>query len=111
MPEERPGRNVDATALAAELAGDTPPVLLDVREPWEAQLASIGGSVLIPMGQLRDRLGELDADAPVVVYCHTGVRSARALEWLEQSGFEHARHLTGGIDAWSAKVDPTVPRY
>lgn len=111
MPEERAGRNVDATALAAELEGGAPPVLLDVREPWEAQLASIAGSVLIPLGQLHDRLDELDRDAPVVVYCHTGVRSARALEWLEQAGFERARHLTGGIAAWSAKIDPSVPRY
>lgn len=111
MPEERPGRNVGAETLAAELAGDAPPRLVDVREPWEAQLAAIPDSTLIPLGQLRDRLDELDPDAPLVVYCHTGVRSARALEWLEGAGFEHARHLTGGIDAWSAKVDPSVPRY
>lgn len=111
MPEERPDRNVDAPTLAAELASEAPPVLVDVREPWEAQLASIPNSVLIPLGQLRDRLDELDPDAEVVLYCHTGVRSATALSWLEQSGFEHARHLAGGIEAWSATVDPNVPRY
>jgi adenylyltransferase/sulfurtransferase len=67
--------------------------------------------VLIPLGELPDRVGELDPTAPVVVYCHHGVRSARALEVLENAGFTRARHLTGGIDAWSAKVDPDVPRY
>jgi adenylyltransferase/sulfurtransferase len=56
-------------------------------------------------------VGELDPAEPVVVYCHHGVRSARALEVLEKAGFARARHLTGGIDAWSVTVDPTVPRY
>jgi adenylyltransferase/sulfurtransferase len=86
-------------------------VLLDVRERPEASFASLPGSVLIPLGELPDRTGELDPAAPVVVYCHHGVRSARALEVLEKAGFSRARHLTGGIDAWSVKVDDTVPRY
>src|SRR5690606_9240567 len=111
VPEERPDRNIDVLALADELGSVAPPVLVDVREPWEAQLASIPGSTLIPLGQLRDRLDELDRDAEIVLYCHTGVRSGHALQWLEQSGFEHARNLTGGIAAWSAKVDPSVPTY
>jgi adenylyltransferase/sulfurtransferase len=118
LPEPDPARSVTPEQLAKLLAGpatggvhETPPVLLDVRERPEASYATLPGSVLIPLGELPDRVGELDPTAPVVVYCHHGVRSARALEVLENAGFTRARHLTGGIDAWSAKVDPDVPRY
>jgi adenylyltransferase/sulfurtransferase len=118
LREPDPDRSVTAEQLAKLLAGpttggvhETPPVLLDVRERPEASFASLPGSVLIPLGELPDRTGELDPAAPVVVYCHHGVRSARALEVLEKAGFSRARHLTGGIDAWSVKVDDTVPRY
>ncbi|MEO5534706.1 MAG: ThiF family adenylyltransferase [Pseudolysinimonas sp.] len=111
LPEIIPNRGLAPEELAAELSGDTPPVLLDVRERWESELVSIPGSVLIPLGELPDRLGELDADAPTVVYCHHGMRSDRALQFLERMEFAHARHLTGGVDAWAAKVDPSLPRY
>jgi adenylyltransferase/sulfurtransferase len=86
-------------------------VLLDVREPWEAELVQIPGSLLIPMSHIPERIGELDSDAETVVYCHLGVRSARVLEFLEQNGFSHARHLTGGVDAYAAKADPSLARY
>jgi adenylyltransferase/sulfurtransferase len=118
LREPDPARSVTAEQLAKLLAGpttggvhETPPVLLDVRERPEASFASLPGSVLIPLGELPDRVGELDPAEPVVVYCHHGVRSARALEVLEKAGFARARHLTGGIDAWSVTVDDTVPRY
>jgi adenylyltransferase/sulfurtransferase len=111
-------RSVTPEQLAKLLAGpetagihETPPLLLDVREVPEASFASLPGSVLIPLGELPDRLAELDPSAPIVVYCHHGVRSARALEVLEKGGFIRARHLTGGLDAWSVKVDAAVPRY
>jgi rhodanese-related sulfurtransferase len=67
--------------------------------------------VLIPLGQLPDRLDELDRNASIVVYCHHGVRSARALEVLEKAGFIKVRHLTGGIDAWRTQVDPEMAAY
>ncbi|MBX3193900.1 MAG: ThiF family adenylyltransferase [Microbacteriaceae bacterium] len=118
LREPDPGRAVTAEQLAKLLAGpttagvhETPPVLLDVRERPEASFASLPGSVLIPLGELPGRLDELDPDAPIVVYCHHGVRSARGLEVLERAGFTRARHLTGGIEAWSVLVDPAVPRY
>jgi adenylyltransferase/sulfurtransferase len=118
LREPDPARSVTAEQLAKLLAGpttggvhETPPLLLDVRERPEASFASLPGSVLIPLGELPDRVSELDPAEPVVVYCHHGVRSARALEVLEKAGFARARHLTGGIDAWSVTVDPTVPRY
>ncbi len=110
-PAERPGRNVGPRDLAAELQGEHPPRLLDVREPWEAAQAMLPGAELIPLNDLAAHLDEIDRDAPLVVYCHHGVRSARALEILETAGVANARHLTGGIDAWSAKVDPSIPRY
>ena len=103
--------DVDAPALAAELASDDPPFLLDVREPWEADIAAITGSTLIPLGELADRAGELDPAASVVVYCHLGVRSQYAAQQLASAGFGRVRNLVGGIDAWSRAVDPTVVRY
>ncbi|WP_448811411.1 ThiF family adenylyltransferase [Agromyces bauzanensis] len=102
---------VEAAALADELASAAPPLLLDVRESWEAQIAAIPGSVLIPLGELGDRAGELDPAASVVVYCHLGVRSRYAAEQLASVGFGAVRNLAGGIDAWSRTVDPAVARY
>lgn len=110
-PVDAPARTITPEQLRDELVGGTPPVLLDVREPWEAELVQIPGSVLIPMSLIPERMGELDSDAETVVYCHLGVRSARVLEYLEQNGFTEARHLTGGVDAYAAQADPSLPRY
>lgn len=86
--------------------------LLDVREPWEASLGAIHGSILIPMGDLPSRAHqELDPDAHIVVYCHHGARSLSATMWLREQGFSRTQSLAGGIDAWSQKIDPSVPRY
>ena len=116
LPEPTPAgpansRSYSAPELAVALEGAHPPVLLDVREDWEAAIAELPGSVRIPFGQLGARVGELDPAAPVVVYCHLGVRSAHALAFLEQSGFAQAAHLAGGIEAWAASVDPGMRRY
>lgn len=102
---------VQPQELAAELASATPPLLLDVREPWEAEFATIPGSTLIPLGEVGDRLDEVDPAASVVVYCHLGVRSAVAARALQRAGFDRVRNLAGGIDAWSRTVDDTVKRY
>ncbi len=106
-------RSVSARELAALLddASAQNPLLLDVREPHEVAVAALPGAVTIPLGELDARLGELDPTAPTVVYCHLGVRSATALARLEAAGFARARHLAGGIDAWSRTVDPALPRY
>ena len=85
--------------------------LLDVREPQEYEIARIGGATLIPLGQLPDRLDELKNAQHVVVHCHSGVRSARAVQFLRENGFPQAVNLAGGIDAWSERIDPTVPQY
>ncbi|WP_310383556.1 rhodanese-like domain-containing protein [Roseateles sp.] len=101
--------------LLALCSGSHPPLLLDVREPWEAQLASIRidgvRSVLLPMGQIPARLSELEATQPVVCYCHHGVRSLQVVAFLQRAGFDCVYNLAGGIDAWSLATDPSVPRY
>jgi molybdopterin/thiamine biosynthesis adenylyltransferase/rhodanese-related sulfurtransferase len=106
-------RSLSARELAALLddASAERPLLLDVRETYEVRLAALPAAVNVPLGELDARLGELDPTAPTVVYCHLGVRSATALARLEAAGFTRARHLAGGIDAWSRTVDPTLPRY
>ncbi|GAA3629325.1 adenylyltransferase/sulfurtransferase MoeZ [Microbacterium awajiense] len=102
---------VTAAELDALLDSDAPPVLVDVREPMELAIAALPGATHIPLGQLARRIDELDPDADTVVLCHHGVRSEAALAHLRHSGFARARHLAGGIDAWSRDVDPSVPRY
>jgi rhodanese-related sulfurtransferase len=93
------------------LAGPNPPLLLDVREPMEHAHVKIEGSKLIPMNDLPARVSELDKDAPLIAYCHHGVRSMHVVRWLRANGFGHAQSLAGGIDAWSAVVDPSLRRY
>ena len=86
--------------------------LIDVREPWEFETARIPNSMLIPMGDVPARAHqELDPDERLVVLCHHGMRSMNVTVWLRNQGFEQAQSLRGGIDAWSAEVDPAVPRY
>jgi len=86
-------------------------LLLDVREPQEYEIARIDGAVLIPLGELPERLGELAGASNIVVHCHSGMRSARAVQFLRQNGIGNAVNLEGGIDAWSERIDPAVPRY
>ena len=86
-------------------------VLIDVREPHEYQIARIPGARLIPLGELPKHLNELNPDADIVAHCKTGGRSQKAVDLLKQNGFRHVRNMTGGITAWSDKVDPTVPKY
>jgi molybdopterin/thiamine biosynthesis adenylyltransferase/rhodanese-related sulfurtransferase/molybdopterin converting factor small subunit len=86
-------------------------VLIDVREPYEYQTCRIPGSLLIPLGDLPKRFGELDQNADIVAHCKSGARSQKAVDLLKQNGFRNVRNMTGGILAWSDKVDPTVPKY
>ncbi len=86
-------------------------VLLDVREPYEAQICRIPGSRLIPLGELPKRLTELRSSDDIVVHCKSGGRSAKAAELLRNAGFQKIANLRGGILAWSDKVDPSVPKY
>jgi adenylyltransferase/sulfurtransferase len=86
-------------------------VLVDVREPHEYKIASIPGAKLIPLGEVPERLGELDPEADIVIHCKSGMRSAKACGILRGAGFKHVRNMKGGILAWSDKVDPYVPKY
>ena len=88
-----------------------PPVLVDVREPWEFELARIEGSLLVPLGQLPSRVDELPRDRPLVMVCHTGRRSQNAAMFLAQSGFADVQNLSGGVERWAVEVDPSMRRY
>ena len=88
--------------------------LIDVREPHEFATAKIEGAALIPMRTVPGELQDLQAkseEAPQNVFCHHGVRSLNVVLWLREQGVENCASMVGGIDAWSATVDPTVPRY
>jgi adenylyltransferase/sulfurtransferase len=85
--------------------------ILDVRNPPEFEIGAIEGSVRIPLPELQDRLGELDTRDHIIVHCHHGPRSTRAVNMLRKFGFTRAKNLKGGIDQWSIDVDPSVPRY
>jgi adenylyltransferase/sulfurtransferase len=84
--------------------------LLDVREPHEYEIVNLGGH-LIPLNELPERVHELDSSRDIVVHCHHGPRSSRAVGFLRQVGFKKVRNLAGGIDQWAAQVDPSLPRY
>ncbi len=92
------------------LACATPPVLLDVREKWERDIALLRDSFHIPLSEVVQRMPELPLAEPIVVFCHHGGRSGRAASWLRQNGYD-ATNLEGGIDAWAAEIDPSIPRY
>jgi rhodanese-related sulfurtransferase len=88
--------------------------LIDVREPNEFALARIAGGELIPMRQIPGELQTLEAradEAPLIVFCHHGVRSLNVVNWLRQQGLDACQSMAGGIDAWSVVIDPSVPRY
>ncbi len=109
---------VRPSALAAWFAqepADALPLLLDVREPWEVQLASVAATGFelraMPMNSVPAQLAALDPDRPVACLCHHGMRSQNVALFLERHGFERVANISGGIDAWSAECDPAVPRY
>ncbi len=94
---------------------DHNPLVLDVREPWELQTASVkpeGFELLnIPMQQIPASLNLLDEDRPIACLCHHGMRSMQVAVFLERQGYSQVSNLTGGIDLWTAERDPSVPRY
>ena len=102
---------VSAPELARRLAGPEPPVLLDVREPWEHDVARIPGARLVPLNSLPAALSTLDPAREYVIHCHHGVRSLMAAQFLKERGLERVANLSGGIAAWSEEVDPSVPQY
>ena len=105
-------RQLTARQLQERLAaGGEPPVILDVRQPWEAQICALPGARLIPMNDVPHHVAELNKDAETVVICHHGVRSYHAARYLESLGFGDVVNLSGGVAAWADEVDPAMPRY
>ncbi len=102
---------IDPRGLKAKLDRNEPVFILDVREPHEYQICSLPNSVLIPLGDLPKRVGELNSADDIVVHCKSGMRSAKAVNFLKTVGFTKLKNLKGGILAWSNDVDPTVPKY
>ncbi len=105
------GLEITPTELAAEMARDRVPILLDVREPYEWKIGHIDGSVHVPLGALREKLPEFVADDSFVTVCHHGMRSLLALEIMKSAGFENVKSLRGGVEAWALEVDPGMERY
>ncbi len=103
---------ITVAEVAEQLRGGRAPfVLLDVREPWEREIAAIHPSIHIPLAEVSQRLDELPRDRPVVVYCHSGARSAMVAGFLHARGFPRVANLEGGIDAWALEIDPELQRY
>jgi rhodanese-related sulfurtransferase len=100
-----------ALELAQRIAGPNLPLVIDVREPDEHQYCRIEGAQLKPLGEIATWAVSLDPQAEIVFQCHSGFHSAQATAYLQSLGFKHVYNLRGGIDAWSALVDPSVPRY
>ena len=90
---------------------DSPPLLLDVREPHEFKFCRIDGSVNIPMNRIFASLGELDPQREIVAICHHGMRSAQVANFLLSHGFEKVSNLKGGVAAWASEIDPSMPTY
>ena len=102
---------LDAASVAALLASDTPPYLIDVREPWEWAVSSLAerGARLIPLAELGDRLGEVPKETPVVVYCRSGQRGQSAARQLVAGGYGPVSNLSGGLLSWAESVEPGLP--
>lgn len=103
---------VSAKEVSERIARGDKLLLVDVREQWEYDLCRIPGAKLIPLGAIPASLNTLlDVDDDVICYCHHGMRSLDAAVWLRQQGVEGVKSMAGGIERWSAEVDPSVPRY
>ena len=106
-------RQISVDELARMLAAAEPVFLIDVRQPWEHETATLQGGVLIPLPELDERWTEARPPMPalIVTYCHHGIRSLGAAALLESRGLGPVASLAGGIEAWSLRIDPKIPRY
>ncbi|MEY2530345.1 MAG: sulfur-carrier protein adenylyltransferase/sulfurtransferase [Verrucomicrobiota bacterium] len=102
---------ISVSELKQKIDKKNPVVILDVRENFEYEIARIENSKLIPLDELPDRISELDQNAEIVALCHTGMRSARAVQFLQGRGFTRSFNLEGGIDAWAKQIDPAMQKY
>lgn len=102
---------IEVEELRDLLKSPDPPLIIDVREKWEADICSLPYARLIPLGSLPAHLAELPKDRKIVVHCHHGGRSARAVNYLIQQGYKDIFNLIGGIHNWSQRIDPNVKIY
>ena len=118
VPQQEPapvaglaGGEIEPAEVKTRIDRGDPFVLIDVREPHEYQICNIPYARLIPLGEVPKRVNELNSADEIVVHCKSGMRSAKAADFLRQAGFSKVKNMKGGILAWSEKVDPTVPKY
>ncbi|MHB1951021.1 MAG: rhodanese-like domain-containing protein [Acidiferrobacteraceae bacterium] len=104
-------RSMTVHELKERLAVEKPPLVLDVREPWEYALCQLPGSRHIPMREVPGRLGELSRDDEIVLVCHHGMRSQQVAMFLARQGFSRLYNLRGGVDAWAREIDPGMAVY
>jgi rhodanese-related sulfurtransferase len=103
---------ISPAEVKAKMDAGAPLRLIDVREPEEHAICRIDSALLLPMRSIPQHWQELDDGGPaLVVFCHHGVRSLSVVDWLRRQGLENCQSMAGGIDLWSATVDPSVPRY
>jgi rhodanese-related sulfurtransferase len=105
------GTETDVNELKRKIDAKEDFFLLDVREPNEYQIGKIPGTMLIPLGEVPQRVNEIPRDKEIIVHCKMGGRSAKAAAFLRQQGYTNVKNLKGGITDWSDKIDPKVPKY
>ena len=112
-PNPAASEELDPADAAAWLATDKAPMVIDCREHSEHALCHLPRNLLIPLAAIPARAPSVigGSNQPVIVYCHHGIRSLKATRWLRSHGFGNVFSLRGGIDAWSLRIDPSVPRY
>ena len=113
MDSQELALELDVHQAQQKLSANESLLLLDCREPFEAEICQLPDSLLIPIQQTVSRVDELEPyrETPIIVYCHHGIRSLQVAHWLRGQGFLLAQSMTGGIDAWSRQIDPSVPTY
>jgi rhodanese-related sulfurtransferase len=104
-------KTITPSQLSELMRGEAPPLVVDVREPEEYELARIEGARLLPLSLFNEWATALDPERETVFMCHHGMRSAQVCAWLSRQGFGKIHNLAGGIDRWSTDIDPAVPRY
>lgn len=104
-------KTITPEELAERMRGEAAPLLVDVREPEEFELARVEGAHLMPLSRFDEWAASLDPEAEIVFMCHHGIRSAQTCAFLSRQGFHNLYNLAGGIDRWSCEVDRRVPRY
>ena len=111
MTEAAPLPEIQVEELAERRRAGEAMTIVDVREDWEREIASLPDTVNIPLAALPGETGKLPHEGPLIVICRSGARSGRAVSWLHENGFGNAVNLAGGVLAWAARIDPSMRTY